>query len=40
MQIKEFQSEENARERIDKFLTEKVPELSRSLYSKLIKEKM
>ena len=30
MQIKEFQSEENAGERIDKFLTEKVPELSRS----------
>ena len=27
MQIKEFQSEENAGERIDKFLTEKVPEL-------------
>lgn len=27
-QIKEFQSEENAGERIDKFLTEKVPELS------------
>ena len=26
MQIKEFQSEENAGERIDKFLTEKVPE--------------
>ena len=39
MQIKEFQSEENARERIDKFLTEKVPELSRSYIQKLIKEK-
>ena len=39
MQIKEFQSEENAGERIDKFLTEKVPELSRSYIQKLIKEK-
>ena len=39
MQIKEFQSEENAGERIDKFLTEKVPELSRSYIPKLIKEK-
>ena len=38
MQIKEFQSEENARERIDKFLTEKVPELSRSYIQKLLKE--
>ena len=36
MQIKEFQSEENAGERIDKFLTEKVPELSRSYIQKLI----
>ena len=39
MQIKEFQSEENAGERIDKFLTEKVSELSRSYIQKLIKEK-
>ena len=39
MQIKEFQSEENAGERIDKFLTEKMPELSRSYIQKLIKEK-
>ncbi|EEG88671.1 hypothetical protein COPCOM_02761 [Coprococcus comes ATCC 27758] len=39
MQIKEFQSEENAGERIDKFLTEKVPELSRSYIQKLIKRK-
>lgn len=38
MQIKEFQSEENAGERIDKFLTEKVPELSRSYIQKLIKD--
>ena len=29
MQIKEFQSEENAGERIDKFRTEKVTEISR-----------
>ena len=36
MQIKEFQSEENAGERIDKFLTEKVPELSRSYIQKAI----
>ena len=40
MQIKEFQSEENAGERIDKFLTEKVPELSVLIFKKLIKEKM
>ena len=39
MQIKEFQSEENAGERIDKFLTEKVPELSPFLYSKTDKRK-
>ena len=39
MQISEFQSEENAGERIDKFLTEKVPGLFRSYIQKLIKEK-
>ena len=39
MQIKEFQSEENAGERIDKFLTEKVPGAFPFLYSKTDKRR-